>query len=250
MANRIYALSDLHGHYPIFLAMLEKIHFDDTDILYILGDCNDRGSRSMEIYDYIMQHRKNIILLKGNHELMMRDVMIKDTWDCPDGRLWARNGGKKTMGYIEDRCKVGCESEQEAEQIRQAWCQDMIRFINECPNFVELNVNDQNIVLIHSGINPEKSLYEQDEEECCWMREWFYMSPGLEDKLIIFGHTPTNHIHGKSDCFDIWKDPIYKDKIGIDGGLGSFEDGQLNCICLNDMSVTVLKKKEVEGEEL
>lgn len=43
MAGKIYALSDLHGHYKILLAMLEKIHFDDSDTLYILGDCNDRG---------------------------------------------------------------------------------------------------------------------------------------------------------------------------------------------------------------
>ena len=45
MAHKIYALSDLHGHYEILLAMLEKIRFDSSDTLYILGDCNDRGER-------------------------------------------------------------------------------------------------------------------------------------------------------------------------------------------------------------
>lgn len=249
MANRVYALSDLHGHYYILLEMLKKIHFDKTDKLYILGDCNDRGSKSLEIYDYLQEHTDNITLLKGNHELMMRDVMIRDTWDCPDGRLWSHNGGKKTMGLIMDRCKDDT-SEEETEKNRKAYYKKMIEYINSCPNFVELTLNDTNFVLIHSGINPEKSLYDQDEEECCWMREWFYMSPGLKDKIIIFGHTPTNHIHGSSKCFDIWKDPIYNDKIGIDGGLGSFEEGQLNCLCLNDMSVTVLKKKDVAGEEI
>ena len=36
MAGKIYALSDLHGHYEILLAMLRKIRFDDSDTLYIL----------------------------------------------------------------------------------------------------------------------------------------------------------------------------------------------------------------------
>ncbi len=46
--------------------------------------------------------------------------------------------------------------------------------------------------------------------------------------------------------FDVWEDPIFHDKIGIDGGLGPFEDGQLNCLCLNTKEVFVLKKSEVE----
>jgi len=43
MPKNIYVLSDLHGHYNIFIKMLEKINFSDDDVLYILGDCCDRG---------------------------------------------------------------------------------------------------------------------------------------------------------------------------------------------------------------
>ena len=39
----IYAMSDLHGEYEKFLAMLEKIQFQDSDTLYLLGDLG--GSR-------------------------------------------------------------------------------------------------------------------------------------------------------------------------------------------------------------
>ena len=45
------------------------------------------------------------------------------------------------------------------------------------------------------------------------------MSKGLDNKIIIFGHTPTCYIHQASGCFDVWYDPVFKDKIGIDGGL-------------------------------
>lgn len=45
MTGKVYALSDLHGHYEALCAMLKKIHFCDNDRLYILGDCNDRGRK-------------------------------------------------------------------------------------------------------------------------------------------------------------------------------------------------------------
>ena len=122
-------------------------------------------------------------------------------------------------------------------------------YIDRCPSFIELNCNGQDYVLIHAGINPEKGLYEQTEEECAWMREYFFMSKGLDNKIIIFGHTPTCYIHQASGCFDVWYDPVFKDKIGIDGGLGPFDKGQLNCLCLNTQEVFVIKKSELAIQE-
>ena len=63
MPKNIYVLSDLHGHYNIFIKMLEKINFSDDDVLYILGDCCDRGPDSLKIYLYI-QKFDNIHLIK------------------------------------------------------------------------------------------------------------------------------------------------------------------------------------------
>ena len=57
MGGKTYVLSDLHGHYEVFKAMLNKIDFDDQDTLYILGDVCDRGPRSLEIYFEIQKHK-------------------------------------------------------------------------------------------------------------------------------------------------------------------------------------------------
>lgn len=97
MPKNIYVLSDLHGHYQIFLEMLKKIHFTDDDVLYILGDCCDRGPSSLEIYFYLQEHRHNIFLIKGNHEIMMRDAFMADDPKSQSGRQWDRNGGRKTI---------------------------------------------------------------------------------------------------------------------------------------------------------
>ncbi len=245
MAGKVYALSDLHGNLEIFLAMLEKIHFDDRDMLYILGDCNDRGDKAMEIYHLIRQHPDNMILLKGNHELMMRDFLLKRDWECPRGRLWQSNGGVKTLEQMERFLKKGCSCEKEFLEKRADLDRWMIGYVDSLPSFIELNVGGQELVLIHAGINPEASLKEQDEEICAWIRDWFYLSPAIKGKTIIFGHTPLCYINSNKS-FDVWFDPVYQDKIGIDGGLGPFDNGQLNCLCLNDMSVTAIKKRDLK----
>ncbi len=248
MNGKVYALSDLHGNYDVLLAMLEKIQFCDRDTLYILGDCNDRGAKAMEIYHFIQQHSDNIFLLKGNHELMMRDYLIKGDWECPQGRIWQSNGGVKTMEEMEHFLKKDCENDKDFHDKKVEFMKWLVDYINSLPSYIEVNVGGQALVLIHAGINPELSLYEQDEEICAWIRDWFYMSPALKGKTIVFGHTPLCHLNG-GENFNVWFDPYYHDKIGIDGGLGPFENGQLNCLCLNDMSVTVIKKKEISQKK-
>ena len=204
----------------------------------------------MEIYHFIQQHPHNIFLLKGNHELMMRDYLMKEDWECPQGRIWKSNGGIRTMEQMEHFLWKDCCCTKDFSDKRTEFRAWLIDYINSLPSYIELNVDGQALVLIHAGINPELPLKEQDEEICAWIRDWFYMSPALKGKTIIFGHTPLCHLNGGHN-FNVWFDPFYHDKIGIDGGLGPFDDGQLNCLCLNDMSVTVIKKDETarEGED-
>ena len=65
----IYAMSDLHGEYEKFLAMLEKIQFQDSDTLYLLGDLVDRGPEPVKLLQDIAK-RPNVYPLMGNHEIM------------------------------------------------------------------------------------------------------------------------------------------------------------------------------------
>lgn len=64
-----YVLSDIHGCYWEFKAMLEKIGFSKEDILYVNGDVIDRGEHSMAILQTMMQY-PNIKPIIGNHEWM------------------------------------------------------------------------------------------------------------------------------------------------------------------------------------
>lgn len=64
-----YVVSDIHGEYELFMRMLERIHFSEQDILYVLGDVLDRGPHPMKVLLEMMKY-PNIIPMIGNHEVM------------------------------------------------------------------------------------------------------------------------------------------------------------------------------------
>ena len=49
-----YCMSDIHGNYEGYQKLLEKIHFSDLDVLYVLGDVVDRGKASMKVLQDMM----------------------------------------------------------------------------------------------------------------------------------------------------------------------------------------------------
>ncbi|MDD6729000.1 MAG: fructose-bisphosphatase class III [Eubacteriales bacterium] len=67
-----YVCSDIHGYYGEYMDALGLLGKDDT--LYIIGDVLDRGPDGIEILLDIM-NRKNVVLLKGNHEYMLTDTL-------------------------------------------------------------------------------------------------------------------------------------------------------------------------------
>lgn len=65
-------MSDIHGEYDRYMAMLDLIQFSEQDTLYILGDVIDRKPGGIEILQDIMR-RPNVHMIIGNHEQMMLD---------------------------------------------------------------------------------------------------------------------------------------------------------------------------------
>ena len=68
----IYVMSDLHGCYDKYIAMLNKLQLCQHDVLYILGDVVDRGKDGIRILQDLMT-RSNVIPLRGNHD---QDAMV------------------------------------------------------------------------------------------------------------------------------------------------------------------------------
>ena len=64
----IYAVSDIHGRWEKYRALLERLSREDPDYtLYLLGDSIDRGKGGCRILLDAMK-RPNVLSLLGNHE--------------------------------------------------------------------------------------------------------------------------------------------------------------------------------------
>ena len=226
-----YVVSDLHGRYDKYSAMLSKINFNDEDELYILGDICDRGPSSAQIYLDIMK-RENVHCIMGNHENMLLEylpLVFRFLFDkdakiiSADYELWSVNGGGTTCAsFIE----VGKEKMLE-----------IYNFIRSFPLYRVVDVGNKRYFLVHAGIddyNDEKSLCEYLPEELLWSDidydETYY--PKEFDKIIV-GHTPTFLLNENKSA------RIYHGNgnvIAIDCG-AVFENsgGRLGCLCLDTM---------------
>lgn len=253
MEGKTYVLSDIHGNFEVFKRMLEKIKFSDNDRLYILGDICDRGPESLAIYFYI-QKFKNITLLKGNHEYMMQEALksaVKhNDFDYPsmEFKLWSQNGGEKTIENVRHYLHKNGLNHLDYTIVRSAFLKNLYTYLEKLPLYLELTVNNIDYVLVHAGIDPEATLPEQEEDTLLWIRDYFFLSECDLKKTYIFGHTPLCFIN-RDGGFDVWYDDEFHNKIGIDGGLAVGMRGQLNCLCLDDNQIFVVKMTEVYDNE-
>lgn len=215
----IYVISDLHGSYEKYRKMLDLIQFSDLDLLYVLGDCADRGPDGIKIYQDMMK-RPNVIPIIGNHELFLLDMYsdfeteseVKEKLD-----LWAYNGGGPTLRsfmQLEEREKV-----------------ELLNYVEGFLGPQLITVNDRKYLLTHTAPEPMRAedWEDWDEEEYTWGKNIDYDEQYFDDITLVTGHCIT----GLIDPAYLGK--IYRNKnhIAIDCG-AAFDDGKLGCLRLDD----------------
>ena len=99
-------------------------------------------------------------------------------------------------------------------------------YLKQVPLYQEVKIGDKDFYFVHG-----KPSLENSEEEFLWgqiEREEFL----FDNKIVVFGHTPTAHYQNNSPM-SVW---TYDKKIGIDCGCGWQKNGgRLGCICLETM---------------
>ncbi len=63
----VYVCSDIHGEYQLFLQLLQKIRFSQSDEMIVCGDVIDKGSGSVRLLKLLAQ-QSNFTFILGNHE--------------------------------------------------------------------------------------------------------------------------------------------------------------------------------------
>ena len=222
-----YVISNIHGNYDKFQALLQKINFKDSDVMYILGDMVDYGDKSMELIGDVSM-RYNVLPILGEHDmrayklLSALDAMLRDG-DMPDADIlaemteWITDGGQKTMeGFkaLDDEMREG-----------------VLDYLSDMSLYEEVEVKGKKYLLVHAGIADFDEDLDLDDcmpedfisEELDFNREYF------EDITIIVGHVPTGNIAGGTEG-KIFKSD--KNSIAIDCGAAFGE--VLGCLRLED----------------
>ena len=175
----IYVMSDIHGCLNRYRNVLRQIRLRKDDHLYILGDVIDRGPEGLRILKDTME-RGNVTLLLGNHEHMMLEALSH-----PDNdellELWYANGGRVTHEHFK-HCNLTYRAE-------------VLSYIRNLPLNLEVSVNGTDYLLVHgapASTYTKGSRYVNQTEYAVWTRLG-RNTLLFEDKIVIFGHTPTYH---------------------------------------------------------
>lgn len=259
-----YVTSDIHGCFDQFMEMLDRIGFTDNDRLYIVGDIIDRGPKSAEMVDWLMNTAdSNVSLLLGNHE----DMMLHD---CPDpssmrlrfGSDWAYNGGLDTADQMRERLdeRTRCDFFD--------YCRDGVK-VHETVTYTDADGDKREVLLVHAGLFPSKQARKaetademtigQSSFDMVWVRDAWLFTDWEPPVPVIFGHTPTPLVASESLRYVNVSDeklarkrnrriPIDQARAGADARVmewgnktdidcGCVYGGHLSCIRLEDWKV-------------
>ena len=78
---KYFVSADIHGFYNEWMLALKEKQFDinNPDHKIILcGDMFDRGRQPKEIIDFILAHKDKVILIRGNHEDLMEEMIARN----------------------------------------------------------------------------------------------------------------------------------------------------------------------------
>ncbi|MBV7441392.1 serine/threonine protein phosphatase [Weeksellaceae bacterium TAE3-ERU29] len=209
-----YAISDIHGCFFSFREILNKINFSKNDELYLLGDYINKGPRSKEVIDFIIELQNQgykITTLRGNHEQILLDSINKRN------RI---EGLRETL----DSFKINNIRELGDKYIN--WFYNL-KYFHETQDFI----------FVHAGFNFNKPNPLSSKRDMLWMREWYHAINynWLKSKKIIHGHTPTTKNQIQKMLKNIHKIQV----LAIDNGCVIQQQGygSLCCLELNKLNL-------------
>jgi serine/threonine protein phosphatase 1 len=223
--ERIYAIGDVHGRLDLFVRLVALIRQDAetrppprrTRIL-LIGDLIDRGPSSAELVERLRTLQAggmDIVVLKGNHELMMVAALRGDLYALED---WLRFGGDETLrscGLSDDTFALPLSDLLAAAG--DAVPTAAIDWLDALP----LTARSGDYVFVHAGIRPGVPLKRQQPGDLLWIADEFLDHEAAHPAMIVHGHT-------------IVEDGphLLANRIAID--TGAYRTGRLSAVALEE----------------
>lgn len=93
---KYFVSGDIHGFYDEWQSALKEKGFDINNSnhkIILCGDLFDRGHQPKGIIDFVLKHKDKIILIRGNHEDLMQQMIDRNYNDYGD----IQNGTTETI---------------------------------------------------------------------------------------------------------------------------------------------------------
>ncbi|MEE2642837.1 MAG: metallophosphoesterase [Planctomycetota bacterium] len=171
MADRVFAIGDIHGCANALEALLGAIDLQPGDTLVPLGDYIDRGPQSAEVVEMLgnLAGSCHLVPLLGNHELIMKEALSNGQ----QFQFWMGCGGDATVASY-------------GGSVRNIPQHHHVFFQN-CRSFYETDHH----IFVHASYLPDLPMAEQDPEIIFWEHLTHEVPPPhFSGKKVIVGHTP------------------------------------------------------------
>ena len=227
-----YCISDVHGEYELFAALLEKIKFSDNDEMYICGDIIDKGPSPLRLLKYVFS-KPNIHTIIGNHEY----DFLKLYHSLIDGRNTDYDAVlEKLKAYFHDGELLDF---------------DILDALDSLPFYIE----GEDFICVHAGVPQDEQgniIHPSTVDVRDLVYDRRFKEPTLipvTDKCIFFGHTTTSNISGENKILAYKKRGVDKaeklsDFCKIHMDTGAWSHGVLGCLCMDTCKVCYVKKQK------
>ncbi|MBQ7364485.1 MAG: metallophosphoesterase [Clostridia bacterium] len=256
---RYFIVTDIHGFYTILMKTLTEAGFFDCEVphkLVILGDYFDRGKEAREMQEFLMKllEEDRVILIRGNHEDLMMD-MLEDFYEIRFDILHGLSHHARNRTF-DTALQLTGFGKEEAVRASGAFLYN-IKHTPFVRTIIPQSVNyyeTEHYVFTH-GYLPSYEIGQKHTILPNWRdateREWYRAKwlngmkvacidhSILPDKTIVCGHFHTSYGHsvinknGKEFDTDAIFDPFYAEGI-IALDACTAHSGKMNCIVIDD----------------
>lgn len=229
-----YCISDIHGEYDLFMRLMNRINYSDSDRLIVCGDFLDKGTSSIRLAKTIFD-LPNSYAIKGNHEY----AFFK--YYCA-----------RTESPVSDFDAVLADLQAYFPQDGHLLDWDTVDILVELPYHLE----EKDFICVHAGVPLDSAgrilpIIEAAPEELVYDRRFKEPSilPSI-GKCVFFGHTPTTYLQPHPQILTYPKigcpseSPRITDYSKVHLDTGASVSGVLGCFCVETcQSIYVTGKK-------